>query len=357
MISQPEMNFSLDLLSWYALHKRDLPWRHTKDAYFIWLSEVIMQQTRIEQGLPYYEKFVETYPTVNELASADEQDVLKLWQGLGYYSRARNLHAAAKVVADDYAGIFPQSYDDIRKLKGIGEYTAAAIASICFDLPYAVVDGNVIRFISRLFGITESVDTAETKKKILSIATECLDPLNPGDYNQAMMEFGATVCTPVKPGCEDCIFKSACWAYLSHMVDEIPLRKSKVAVRERYIHYLVLTYTQEGEDFIYLNKRTGSDIWRNLYDFPCLELTAEKNTGILPLQSFTSLLNTSAAVLGNVTDEYIHLLTHQKLHVRFYRVHIPEKIELPFIPVKVSDLSAYPVPRLIDRYVLAQDWI
>jgi len=236
------MNFSRQLLSWYRKNKRDLPWRHTHDPYLIWLSEVIMQQTRIDQGLPYYEKFAKVYPTVAHLAAAGEQEVLKLWQGLGYYSRARNLHQAAKMIMELHGGSFPSTYSSIRSLKGVGDYTAAAIASISFGLSHPVADGNVLRFLARLYGITDPTDQPETKRHILDLANENIDHRHPGDFNQAMMEFGARVCTPANPDCCHCIFMTCCLAKARGLVGSIPARTVKTPVRKRFIHYLVVTF-------------------------------------------------------------------------------------------------------------------
>jgi A/G-specific adenine glycosylase len=346
------MKFASQLLSWYRKNKRDLPWRRTKDPYLIWLSEIILQQTRIEQGTPYYLKFVAAYPTVQHLAAADEQEVLKLWQGLGYYSRARNLHLTAQTIIRMHGGKFPGAYADIRNLKGIGDYTAAAIASICFELPHAVVDGNVVRFISRVFGVTESINMPETKKKIQAIATENMDRRNPGDFNQAVMEFGATVCKPANPDCACCIFRNRCFAHKNNMVEEIPVRKLKGAIRHRFLHYLVITFMNRGTEFVYLNKRTGNDIWRNLYDFPSLERELEGNEQYLPDHELFSLMNSETPCFREVSREYVHLLTHQKLHARFYRFHSDKPIELPYLLIPLKEIHKYPVPKLIDRYLL-----
>ena len=351
------MNFSHQLLSWYQKNQRDLPWRRTRDPYLVWLSEVILQQTRIDQGLPYYEKFVAAYPTIQHLAGAGEQEILKLWQGLGYYSRARNMHEASRMIVRDFEGKFPDAYEGIRSLKGVGDYTAAAIGSIVFDLPYPVVDGNVIRFFSRYFGITGSAALASTKKQILEIATEKIDHRHPGDFNQAVMEFGATFCVPVHPSCATCIFRSTCFALKQGMVAELPARSLKAAIRNRYLHYLVITCTIGGEDFICLNKRTGKDIWKNLFDFPQIEhpegikqdhpLNA-RELGILLGDNQHGL---ATAQFQGVSPKYNHLLTHQRLHAWFYRFHSEKKVEFPCLLVAVNKLNEYPVPRMIEKYI------
>ena len=349
------MEFPTRLLAWYSVAKRDLPWRRTKDPYLVWLSEIIMQQTRVEQGTPYYDRFVAAYPAVQLLAAAGEQEILKLWQGLGYYSRARNLHATARKIVEDYDGLFPGTYNGIRKLKGIGDYTAAAIASICFGLPYPVVDGNVLRFVARLHGIEESIDHPAVKKRILAIVTKNIEHANPGDFNQAMMEFGALVCVPANPGCSGCIFQGDCIACHKNVVDSIPRRNVKPAIRHRYLNYLVLTVSIHGEEFIYMNRRTGSDIWKNLYDFPVMEFAANDEGNRSPEQIFGSMLASNSPSFLKVSGQYQHLLTHQKLHAWFYRFHSDIMIELPFYLVPLNDIHKYPVPKLIDRYLLDED--
>ncbi len=346
------MNFSRQLLCWYLKSKRDLPWRQTKDPYLIWISEIIMQQTRIDQGLPYYQKFVLAWPTVARLAEADEQEVLKLWQGLGYYSRARNLHATARMIVELYGGTFPDTYLSIRNLKGVGDYTAAAIASIAFNLPYPVVDGNVLRFMTRLYGIVESVDLPSTKRKILDIAVDNIDHRYPGDFNQAMMEFGARVCTPANPDCVHCIFRTNCLAFALRQVESIPARATKPPLRHRYFHYLVATFEHENRVYIFLNKRTGKDIWKNLYDFPQAEKTSGAEKGWPAYErEFGKALHTDQTEYLGVSEPSTCLLTHQKLQMMFYRFHSTEKIDLPFLAVPLNELWHYPFPRPVEKYL------
>jgi A/G-specific adenine glycosylase len=346
------MNFSPQLLSWYREHKRDLPWRRTKDPYLVWLSEIIMQQTRIDQGLPYYERFAEAYPTVAHLAAASEQDILKLWQGLGYYSRARNLHQTARMIMEEHGGTFPATYESIGKLRGVGGYTAAAIASIVFDLPHPVVDGNVVRFITRLYGITDPADLPATKKRVLELASENIDHRHPGDFNQAMMEFGAMVCTPANPGCMGCIFKTGCAALARGLVASIPSRTPKPAVRKRFLHYLVVTFEGGQGVSVFLNKRSGNDIWRNMYDFPqAVRIGGEEDGRPMDEPAIRKGFTSALPEFTGVSGEYLHVLTHQKLSARFYRFHSGSKMDLPYTAVPVHELAGYPVPRLIDRYL------
>ena len=345
------MVFSHTLLTWYDANRRDLPWRRTRDPYRIWLSEVILQQTRIDQGLPYYERFLNAFPTVFSLAGADEQAVLKMWQGLGYYSRARNLHHAARTVVEEHGGVFPESFDAIRRLKGVGEYTAAAVASICFGQPVAVVDGNVIRFLSRYAGIAEDASRPAGRKRIREQAQAYLDHRRPGDYNQALMEFGAMVCKPVSPQCSACPFSSECYARLHDMIDALPVKSPKNAVRVRYLHYLVITFTEGAERFICLKKRTERDIWRNMYDFPCVERPGDDRLKTLKARDFREIFPRFDGPFDNVSVSISHKLSHQGLYARFYRYHAPARPEGAWEAVPASRLSDYPLPRLIDLYL------
>ena len=359
------MTFSHQLLEWYQQNKRDLPWRRTKDPYLVWLSEIIMQQTRIVQGLPYYERFARAWPTVEQFAAAGEQEILKMWQGLGYYSRARNMHEAARTIMKVHGGEFPRTYDSLRSLKGVGDYTAAAIGSIVFGLPHPVIDGNVTRFMARLNGIGAPADLPATKRLILEIATGLIDPHQPGDFNQAMMEFGATVCTPANPGCTCCIFNSSCVAFERGMVDLIPARAPKPPVKLRYLHYLVVTFDDKSGSHIFLNKRSGNDIWKNLYDFPEMDQAGgEEEPGPIYSEAggveepgtgyesqFRKVLQSDRVEYLGVSAPYTHLLTHRKLQVRFYRFHSAERIDLPFMAVPLAELGQYPFPRPVDRYL------
>ena len=339
------------LLVWYNSNKRDLPWRNIEDPYKIWLSEVILQQTRVNQGWEYYLRFIKKYPTVKALASASPQDVLKLWQGLGYYSRARNLHEAAQFIVKEHHGKFPKDYNSIRALKGVGDYTAGAIASIAYNLPFPAVDGNVMRVYSRLFGITTPIDSTEGKKKIYEIAKDLLPLKAPGNYNQAVMELGAMVCLPAKPDCVNCPVQEACYAYPHKRVLDFPIKKGKIKVRNRYLNYLVIT--DAGK--ILIRQRNGKDIWQGLHDFPLVE-----SAGPIVMKDFLKdkrwkeILPITKPVIKNVSDEYVHILSHQKLYARFYNMSITKKItKLPedCFWVKIKDLENYAVPKLIDLYI------
>jgi A/G-specific adenine glycosylase len=305
------------LINWYNANKRDLPWRHTKDAYRIWLSEVMLQQTRVAQGLPYYEKFVDRYPTVYDMAQADEQEILTLWQGLGYYSRARNMHATAKIVVDQYSGLFPKSYAAILSLKGIGEYTAAAISSFAFDLPHPVVDGNVYRVISRLFAIEEPINKPLGQKSVRTAVHAVFDKQQPALFNQAIMEFGALHCTPKKPLCTRCPIQDNCLALDKGLVDKLPLKEGKTNVKNVVHSYLYFQHKQNT----YIEKRE-SGIWQNLHQFPL----AEENLNPSQLIKKANLLikNKINIKIGSCFST-THLLSHRKIAAHFYTIFLDEK--------------------------------
>ncbi len=349
------MNFASEITVWYRRNQRKLPWRNTQDPYRIWLSEIIMQQTRVEQGLNYYNKFVETFPTVADLANAHDDVVMKLWQGLGYYSRARNLHYTAKQIVKNYGGIFPNEFKEIRALKGIGDYTASAIASFAFNKPYAVVDGNVMRVITRIFGITEPIDKSNARKKINKIAEELLPHENPGLYNQAIMEFGAIQCKPANPLCEECCMNKICFAFENKMVSGIPFKTKKNAAKKRHLNYLIISLHKGKAIYLYINKRTGNDIWKNLYDFPSIETNEMQEPAVL-IQSrqWKSIFNNKKYVITKVSDIFKHQLTHQTIYARFYEISIKSPLTIhdpKIILVDENDLKEYAIPRLIDKYL------
>lgn len=343
-------NFSDILISWYKDKKRDLPWRNTKDAYLIWLSEIILQQTRVEQGMSYYLKFAKEFPTVKHLAKAKEEKVLKLWQGLGYYSRARNLHASAKMVYTNYEGKFPDSYNELLKLKGVGEYTAAAIASFAFGLPHAVVDGNVFRVLSRIFGIKIPINSPSAKKEFTKIAQELLDKKNPALFNQAIMEFGSTYCKPTNPNCRDCIFNHICVAYEKNQVQLLPIKNKTIKQKNRYLYYIVATDNKN----IVVKQRTENDIWKNLYDFPLIELK-EKNSDekLFLSKEWKYIFGKKKVVIKSVSEEYKHVLSHQLIHAFFIELETSLSAinykGTKIIPLK--DLKKIAVSRLIEKYI------
>ena len=329
------------ILSWYADNKRDLPWRREKDPYYIWLSEIILQQTRVEQGLSYYLKFIQCYPNVKTLANADLEQVLKLWQGLGYYSRARNLHTAAKQVVNEYEGEFPTNYVNLLNLKGVGEYTAAAISSFAFNEARAVVDGNVFRVLSRLYKVSTPINTNKGKKEFTLLANEILDKNDPGTHNQAMMELGALICKPQNPLCDICPVQEICLAFEDKTQLNYPVKEKKLKVKTRHLNYLLF---KDDENNILINKRVDQGIWEGLYDFPCVETESVVDE----IRSFEGVN------LREVQLDYEkkHILTHQKLMVKFWVVQGTQIDKINgFLKVHMSEITKFPLPQLIARYV------
>lgn len=314
-----ERNFSQKITAWYLLNKRDLPWRNTDEPYKIWLSEIILQQTRVAQGLPYYLNFIETFPTLKDLAKAEEQTVLKLWQGLGYYSRARNMHHTAKYIYNELNEEFPKTYNDLIKLKGVGDYTASAISSFCYNEIQPVIDGNVYRVIARYFGITTPINTAKAKKVFKDIAFNLIALDKPGLFNQAIMEFGSLQCTPKKPNCGVCPVNDTCVALQKNQIAVLPKKKSKLKIKTRHFNYLVL---ENEEQQTIVNKRLGKGIWQNLYEFPLVE--TQKNLNHIELIEhieFSRFVGENYFFLKLLTPKTIvHKLSHQHLHIKFWLV-------------------------------------
>ncbi len=338
------IDFSLQIIDWYRRTKRNLPWRDTNNPYFIWLSEIILQQTKVNQGMNYYFKFTKNYPTVIDLANADEQCVLNDWQGLGYYSRARNLHATAKIIQKQYNGVFPSRYDEILKLKGVGNYTAAAIASFAYNLPYAVVDGNVFRVLSRIFDIDTPIDSNEGQKAFTYLANELLDKNNPSEHNQAIMEFGAIQCTPSNPDCTSCIFNERCLALRNNTLSERPIKKGKIKIKNRYFHYLHF----EDQDSIIIQKRTKKDIWQHLFEFPLIEKESEIDEEIMR----NEILEKIGLKPTNLTKLPKHILSHQHIYATFWNFNsLPKEDFINAIIIKKNELSSYPISRMIDKYL------
>lgn len=349
------MNFSKNLINWYAQNKRDLPWRQTTDPYKIWLSEIILQQTRVDQGMSYYHKFVDHYPTVIDLANASEDSILRDWQGLGYYSRARNLHSSAKVIRDTYKGRFPESYEDILKLKGIGAYTAAAISSFSYGLPKPVVDGNVMRVLSRVFGVTDPIDSKEGLSKINEIASELIEIKDPATYNQAIMEFGAIQCTPKKPNCVSCPFKAECYALKNNLIETLPIKKGKTKVSQVFLSYAIL----ELENSIYFKKRDDSSIWKGLYDFPLIQSTEKIADEAVIDQLFSILELPIGSVFEKKSSEITHLLSHRRLSVCFYHISLKNKwytAPKGVFLMNFEECSKKGLPRVIEKYLKDINW-
>lgn len=339
---------------WFDVHKRDLPWRRTHDAYAIWLSEVILQQTRVVQGLDYYHRFLTAYPTLPDLAAADEQDVLHLWQGLGYYSRGRNLLRAARMVMERHEGSLPDDYDALRALPGIGDYTAAAVISFAYGKPYACVDGNVYRVLSRLGCMDTPIDTPEGKKVFRHEADALLDKTHPARHNQAMMELGALVCTPKTPQCEQCPVSEWCAAYKLGMADQLPIKQGKIAIKERVMNFFFITQSVGDEVYTWVRRRPAGDVWQGLYDIPLVEPDANADD-----LDWTQLLCELPAggVLSSPVYTCKHLLTHRRLIITFYRVElppvvsgVPAQFHSDYFAIPMGELRQYPFPKPLNTF-------
>ena len=339
-----ERKLQQDIMKWYKENARELPWRKTKDPYVIWLSEIIMQQTRIEQGTPYFNKFVSSFPTVFDLARASEDQVLKHWQGLGYYSRARNMHHAAKTIVEKWNGHFPSNYDDLISLKGIGDYTASALLSFCHHQPYAVLDGNVFRLLSRLFGIEEPINSTIGKKIFKKKANEFLDQSNPGDFNQALMDFGAMVCKPNNPACTSCPLQFDCVAKREQSQASLPTKLKAKDLKKRYLHYFV--FKQNGSLFI--KKRNTKGIWFKLYELPLLEKMDEGKLSLIEVRNNFSSDLEEFKLISSVK----HLLSHQELYISFYEIDRGEcMVDEAYLEIAVSEIQAYPFPKPIIEFL------
>lgn len=342
-----KMLFSNKLTAWYLQNKRDLPWRQTQDPYAIWLSEIILQQTRVAQGTPYYEAFLNRYPTVSDLAQAPEDEVLRLWQGLGYYSRARNLHFTAKQISEKFNGFFPNSYKELLLLKGVGQYTAAAIASFAFDEQVPVVDGNVFRVLARYFGINSDISTTTTKKEFTTLASSLLAPNQAALFNQAIMDFGATICTPKKPLCDSCVYQNDCVAYQTNQISALPVKLSKTKVSSRYLNYLIykdpLLQTR-------IQQRTDKDIWQQLYEFPLIETTElVEESAVEKLIHNQSIPWIPERITKINSHPVIHKLSHRKLHINFWEIEVSKTLNhgLAF-----SELKKFAFPIVIHNFIV-----
>jgi A/G-specific adenine glycosylase len=341
------MEFSNSLIKWYLQNKRDLPWRNTVNPYPIWLSEIMLQQTRVAQGLPYFMAFMEAFPTVFDLANAEEEQVLKLWQGLGYYSRARNLHATAKYIATELKGDFPPNYNQLLQLKGVGEYTAAAIASFAYNEPVAVVDGNVFRVLSRYFNMDNDISDGKTKKEFQILAQELLPKDKAALFNQAIMEFGALQCVPKNPNCANCIFASSCAGLQHKKVNILPVKSKKTKVTNKFFNYLILKDIQGN--FV-VQKREGKGIWENLYEFTLIETPEMSNEiDFMNQLKATKFYNQLPADISLLNTEVIqHKLSHQNLHIQFYILNFNQKIKEA---KSLSEIQKLPFPIVIHNFM------
>jgi A/G-specific adenine glycosylase len=342
------MNFTNELIQWYRINKRELPWRSTSDAYVIWLSEIILQQTRVEQGLPYFNRFLENYPDVSSFAAAHEDDILKLWQGLGYYSRGRNMLKTARMVQDIYKGKFPVTFAELIKLKGIGQYTAAAIASFSVNEPRAVVDGNVYRVLARYFGIYEPINSTKGQKAFQLLADELLDKEQPGLHNQAMMEFGAMLCKPKNPDCDICLVKAGCFAYANKAISALPVKLNKLKIRERFFNYFLVS---DG-DTVLVNKRDDKDIWANMYDLPLFETSSMAEVDeLISMPQVKEYFGDALEITGLPVIKK-HVLTHQRLFVRLIKLQShPVKLKDEWFFTPVDELKKLALPKIVSLFL------
>lgn len=339
------MSFSEILLHWFEENQRDLPWRHTRDPYKIWVSEIILQQTRVVQGMEYYFRFIEKFPDVRTLAQADEEEVLKIWQGLGYYSRARNMHTAAQQIIQRHKGIFPKQYTDIKALKGVGDYTAAAIASIAFQLPYPAVDGNVLRFVARYTGNFNNIALGSTRKEVEDFCSQVMPVHAAGEFNQAMMEMGATCCTPNRPTCDECPFSAHCFAFLHNQTDCLPFKETHLKNKKRYFNYLIFLHNNHT----LIQKRTKNDIWKNLYEFPLAETPDHQFNITEHLKNQHIEVAASPALFWTTK----HLLTHQTIFAQFFiiPVHAFPALSSQQQCVEVPNLANFAVSKITEQVI------
>jgi len=357
-LSKNPQYFSRILLQWNREKNiRQMPWKGEKDPYKIWLSEIILQQTRVEQGLNYYNNFIKTFPDVHKLAKAPEEKVFKLWEGLGYYTRCRNLIASAKYISKELQGKFPHEYEEIKALKGIGPYTAAAISSFAFNLPHAVIDGNVFRVLARIFGIHIPIDSSEGKKRFTELGNELLDKKQPGQYNQAIMDFGAVICKPA-PLCNQCVFKKYCFAFLNNKIDELPVKEKKISIKKRWFYYLVI----ECDNKTAVRQRTGKDIWQQLYEFPMIETHKEQNLKSVLIQAEKeALLEKRNYDIISISPLYKQQLSHQLIAGQFITIRLKRKsaakkdpIAIGWVWVTKNQLKKYAFPGFINSYFQAK---
>ncbi len=339
------MTFYDRITHWYLINKRDLPWRKTTDAYAIWLSEIMLQQTRVAQGLPYFERFISTFPTVFDLAKADEEQVLKLWQGLGYYSRARNMHKTAQIVANEYNGFFPSTYKELLQLKGVGEYTAAAIASFSYNEKVNVVDGNVFRVIARYLNVTTDISSATAKKEFAALANELMENRDSALFNQAIMEFGALQCVPKNPNCSSCVLNESCVGLQLNKVDQLPIKSKKTKVRNRFLNYLIL---EDSEQNTLLRKRTEKGIWHNLYEFPVIETENEETVAAIVNKIKEELADFEIDSVRIYDENIVHKLSHQNLNIRFFGIKTNKKL---VNGLSISAINQLPFPIVLIKFI------
>jgi len=348
------MDFKDIIVKWYNENRRDLPWRNTNNPYHIWISEVILQQTRVAQGLDYYYRFINTFPTIKDLAEANIDKVMKVWQGLGYYSRARNLHAGAKQIMTDYQGVLPSSYTELLKIMGLGPYSSGAIASFAFKEVVPAIDGNVYRVLSRIFGIFASPETASGKKEFFNLTMELIDRKHPDTFNQALLDFGAMQCVPRSPDCLACPFSDICYAYRNNLVNRLPVKGKKIVSRDRFLNYIIVRYG--GSTFI--QRREAGDIWTSLYEFPLIETSSSVELEVLMNDSiWKDLFGNAKVKILYVSNPIKHLLSHQTLYTKFIIVEIIKPnyfLKSNYLKIPIPDIQEYSIPKVIDNFLAAE---
>ncbi len=348
------MDFKSILAKWYGVYKRDLPWRYTSDPYRIWVSEIILQQTRVAQGMGYYERFTSTFPTVFDLANAHEDQVLKVWQGLGYYTRARNMHSAAKRIVSGFGGVMPTTFEDLLKVKGIGSYSAGAIASFAFKLPVPAIDGNVYRIMARIFGVFSLPTSSSGKKEFFQLVLDLMDKESPDSFNQALLDFGALQCVPRNPKCTECPFMEYCYAYRNNMVDSLPAKGKKLIPRDRFFTYLLIRF----ENMTFIAKRKANDIWHSLYEFPLIETKQlVEPAEIVKLKDWEGLVGKSKHTISYISPLVKHQLSHQTIYTRFLVIEVygvTSHLKMEYIMIPTNEIDSYSTPRLIDNFLAAE---
>ena len=351
------MIISTSLINWYKTHRRLLPWRATADSYKIWVSEIILQQTRVEQGIKYYYQFIKKFPDIHSLANANIDEVLKQWQGLGYYNRAKNMHHAANQIINNYNGVMPDKYSELIKLKGIGPYTAAAVASFAYNEPVAVVDGNVKRVLARVFGVDIPINSNAGEKYLQKLANSILNKDFPGTHNQAMIEFGAIQCIPRKPVCQQCPLSEICEAYNNNQVARLPVKNPTKKKKNRYFYYLVI---QQDKKYTYIKKRTKKDVWNSLYEFPLIERNTKTELNqITHTEEWKQFFNGSAPEIIHISQEYKHILSHQNIYATFIEVILPFQtnfLKNNFLKINKKSLDQFAISRLIEKYLERKEW-
>ncbi|MBN1990042.1 MAG: A/G-specific adenine glycosylase [Bacteroidales bacterium] len=348
------MDFKSILIKWYGHNARELPWRQTTDPYHIWVSEVILQQTRVAQGLSYYLRFINAFPTIKSLAQAPLDDLMKVWQGLGYYSRARNLQAGAQMVVERFNGKLPSTYDELITIKGLGPYSAGAIASFAFKQQVPAIDGNVYRILARIFGVFASPFTAGGKKEFHLLVMELMDKSAPDTFNQALLDFGALQCVPRSPSCSACPFVGICYAYRNNLIHQLPVKGKKIVPRDRFFNYIMVRHAGST----YINRREGSDIWNSLYEFPLVETDGMlEPEALMSLPEWAAVVGSNGVFVKYISEVFKHKLSHQTIYARFFIVEvsaIPYTLADNFTRIPIGNLSSISTPRLIDSFLAAE---